>query len=194
MAKNPYDVLGVAHGATEEEVKAAYRRLAKKYHPDVNPGDAQAAQRMNEINAAYDQIKNPAAYEQQKRQEQQRQQQQNAYTYNPFGGYYGDTDNARQSQSYYYSNYQNRQDGGGQYRRHRPFGFFRLIFLFFLFSSLMSMCSGNRYYYSSVPYGYYSYYGSTSGDSGSTGSGSEQGSASGSEQSGQSGSSSNPFG
>lgn len=56
---DPYAVLGVAPTASDEEVKAAYRRLAKKYHPDLNPGDASAAQKMNEINAAYDQIKNP---------------------------------------------------------------------------------------------------------------------------------------
>ena len=59
MISDPYKVLGVSPNASDEEVKAAYRRLAKKYHPDLNPGDQQAAARMNEINAAYDQIKNP---------------------------------------------------------------------------------------------------------------------------------------
>lgn len=58
---DPYSVLGVSPNATDEEVKAAYRRLAKKYHPDLNPGDESAAKKMNEINAAYDQIKNPQA-------------------------------------------------------------------------------------------------------------------------------------
>ena len=58
---DPYSVLGVSPNATDEEVKAAYRRLAKKYHPDLNPGDERAAKKMNEINAAYDQIKNPQA-------------------------------------------------------------------------------------------------------------------------------------
>ena len=56
---DPYRVLGLEPNATDEEVKRAYRQLAKKYHPDMNPGDAYAAQKMNEINAAYDQIKNP---------------------------------------------------------------------------------------------------------------------------------------
>ena len=59
MMDDPYRVLGLTPDATDEEVKRAYRQLAKKYHPDMNPGDAYAAQKMNEINAAYDQIKNP---------------------------------------------------------------------------------------------------------------------------------------
>lgn len=59
MIKDPYQVLGVSPNASDDEIKAAYRALAKKYHPDLNPGDAAAAEKMNEINAAYDQIKNP---------------------------------------------------------------------------------------------------------------------------------------
>ena len=59
MSSDPYSVLGVSPGASDDEIKAAYRKLAKKYHPDLNPGDANAAKKMNEINAAYDQIKNP---------------------------------------------------------------------------------------------------------------------------------------
>ena len=61
MSSDPYSVLGVSPNASDDEVKAAYRRLAKKYHPDLNPGDEEAARKMNEINAAYDQIKNPQA-------------------------------------------------------------------------------------------------------------------------------------
>lgn len=56
---DPYSVLGVSKNASEDEIKRAYRQLAKKYHPDLNPGDPEAARKMNEINAAYEQIKNP---------------------------------------------------------------------------------------------------------------------------------------
>ncbi len=59
---DPWQVLGVSRTATDEEIKTAYRKLAHKYHPDLNPGDETAAKRMQEINAAYDQIKNPEAY------------------------------------------------------------------------------------------------------------------------------------
>ena len=43
---DPYKVLGVSPGATDEEITKAYRRLAKKYHPDLNPGDAGAQARI----------------------------------------------------------------------------------------------------------------------------------------------------
>lgn len=59
MIDDPYKVLGVSRDASDEDIKRAYRRLAKKYHPDLNPGDQEAARKMQEVNAAYEQIKNP---------------------------------------------------------------------------------------------------------------------------------------
>jgi molecular chaperone DnaJ len=43
---NPYDILGVSPNASDEDVAKAYKSLAKKYHPDLNPGDQAAAKRM----------------------------------------------------------------------------------------------------------------------------------------------------
>jgi len=52
--RNPYDVLGVKKDASEEEIRAAYRKLAKRYHPDLNPGNKEAEARFKEIAAAND--------------------------------------------------------------------------------------------------------------------------------------------
>ena len=77
MINDPYKVLGVSPDASDEEIKKAYRSLAKKYHPDLHPGDAEAERRMNEINAAYDQIKNP----------QQNPGNAGGYSSQQYGGY-----------------------------------------------------------------------------------------------------------
>ena len=53
MAKDPYKLLGVAKSASEADIRKAYRALAKKYHPDVNPGNEAAANKFKEITAAY---------------------------------------------------------------------------------------------------------------------------------------------
>ncbi len=89
MNRDPYEVLGVKRGASEEEITRAYRRLAKKYHPDLNPGDKTAADKMSEINAAYDLIKSgnaDSAGASYGNGGAGSYSQGRAYTYNPFGG------------------------------------------------------------------------------------------------------------
>jgi len=57
--KDYYKIMGVKRSASEAEVKAAYRRLARKHHPDMNPGDKQAAERFKELNEAYEVLSKP---------------------------------------------------------------------------------------------------------------------------------------
>lgn len=54
--QDPYRVLGVSQDASEDEIKKAYRALAKKYHPDVNNGSAEAEAHMKEVNEAYSMV------------------------------------------------------------------------------------------------------------------------------------------
>ena len=54
-----YEVLGLNKGASDDDIKKAYKKQARKYHPDLNPGDPVAAKKMQQVNAAYEQIKNP---------------------------------------------------------------------------------------------------------------------------------------
>lgn len=86
MITNPYKVLGVPDGASEEECTKAYKKLAKKYHPDLNPGDKTAEKKMAEINAAYDLIKSGGA-------------SSAATGSNPYSGYYGYTGQRRGASS-----------------------------------------------------------------------------------------------
>lgn len=57
--KNLYDILGVTDSATKDEIRKAYLKLAKLYHPDKTGGDKEAEDRLKEVNAAYDVLKNP---------------------------------------------------------------------------------------------------------------------------------------
>ena len=54
MTKDYYEILGVNKKASQEEIKKAYRRLAKKYHPDTNQGDKAAEERFKEVSQAAD--------------------------------------------------------------------------------------------------------------------------------------------
>lgn len=100
---DPYSILGVSRNASDEEIKKAYRKLAKQYHPDLHPNDEEAAKKMAEINAAYDQIQNPSKYN-------------NAYNQQNNGN--GSYD---QRNYYGYGNFTQNQGFNGFY--YNPFGF-----------------------------------------------------------------------
>ena len=57
--KDYYEVLGLQKGADENEIKKAYRKLAKKYHPDTNQGNKEAELRFKEITEAYEVLSDP---------------------------------------------------------------------------------------------------------------------------------------
>ena len=59
MAEDLYQLLGVARGAGEDEIKKAYRKLARKYHPDVNPGNKAAEEKFKQVSAAFEVLSNP---------------------------------------------------------------------------------------------------------------------------------------
>ncbi|MCB9033571.1 MAG: J domain-containing protein [Chitinophagales bacterium] len=99
-----YQTLGIAKNATQDEIKKAYRKLARKYHPDLNPNDKDSEQKFKQINEANEVLSNPEnrkkydqygkdwqhaeAYEQAKANQQQQQRNyQNNYTYSNTGDF-----------------------------------------------------------------------------------------------------------
>ena len=96
--RDPYEVLGIQRGASEEEIKKAYRAKCKRWHPDLNPNDPTAEEHFKEVQAAYDAImkgdtgpQNPGGYSQQGYGGYSQQSyQQGGYTQDGFdGGFYG---------------------------------------------------------------------------------------------------------
>lgn len=112
MTRDPYEVLGVSRDASKDEIKKAYRRMAKKYHPDLHPDDPNATEKMNEINEAYDMLTNPEKY----RNQQSRGQSSNSYGrssqgYGSYGSSYGNSGSYHNNNSYGNYNGGSYQDG-----------------------------------------------------------------------------------
>lgn len=84
--KDYYKILGVGRNADDREIKRAYRKLAKQYHPDTNPGDAEAEKRFKEVNEAYEVLSDSEKRSMYERFGSQWQNAQRGMGGNPFGG------------------------------------------------------------------------------------------------------------
>lgn len=116
---DPYGILGVSPAATDEEIAKAYKKLAKKYHPDLNPGNEAAARLMGRINQAYDEIKI-------QRQSGNRTNSTQSYQ-NAYGAYSGYSDPFDfYARAYRQQQQQNTAYGQARSRRAAPF---RLVFV-----------------------------------------------------------------
>lgn len=108
--RDPYEVLGIAHGASDDEIKKAYRAKCKRWHPDLNPGDPTAEEHFKEVQAAYDAITKGDTGPQ--------------GGGNPYGAYYGQQGGYGSQQSYGQQGYRQQTYGGFDgFEGFDPFGF-----------------------------------------------------------------------
>jgi curved DNA-binding protein len=130
-----YQVLGIAKTASEKDIKNAYRKLARKYHPDLNPNDKEANKKFQQLNEANEVLSDPekrkkydqfgenwehgSEYEEQMRQQRQRRQQStNTGTGNPFAGF--ETGGNETFSDFFQSMFgQNRRSSGGRQTKYR---------------------------------------------------------------------------
>ena len=115
MIDDPYKELGIDRTASADDIKKAYRKMAKEYHPDLHPNDPNATEKMNRINEAYDMLTHPEKYQARRAQQAQQEAYRSAYQ-DPFQSAYrsgGQSSYGSQQQSGY----------GGQQQYYDPFGF-----------------------------------------------------------------------
>ncbi|QHC35446.1 DnaJ C-terminal domain-containing protein [Komagataeibacter xylinus] len=129
MSKDPYEVLGLTRSASQDDIRKAYRKLAKKYHPDLNPGDKVAEERFKAIGAANALLSDEAQRARYDRGEIDETGQEKGFGFGGGGGY---RDHAEGAQGFHYGGGQFSEDdlgdifgmfggGGGGFRR-RPQG------------------------------------------------------------------------
>jgi DnaJ-class molecular chaperone len=109
VADNPYKTLGVSQTATQDEIKLAYRNLAKKYHPDLNPGNKSKETTFKKISAAYELIGTPemrTKFDRGETQEQMEEAARQQYSRGRQGSSYYDTqqENGRYSEYFHNAN------------------------------------------------------------------------------------------
>ncbi len=146
---DPWKALGVERGADKETVNKAYKTLARKYHPDLNPGNKEAEAKMKEINAAYDAINSGKASAHTDANDPYADPRSAPYgSFRPYSG--------GQGGGWVFTPFGVFYMGVGGRRRKR-FSFLRLILILMLIRSLLYSCSyyGSMYRAPSSPQGQY---------------------------------------